>query len=894
VALSLIICLWFGKLNIVINYMNKNLPKTYEAKDYEDKIYAQWEDSGFFNPDNLNIPVDAPTYTVILPPPNITDKLHLGHAAMLAIEDLFVRYHRLRGERVLWLPGTDHAAIATQTVVEKKLQQETGQTRHDLGREAFLEKVNDFITITQAIILKQIRKMGASLDWSRLAFTLDETRQTAVKEMFIQMYDAGLIYRGDRIVNWCSHCQSTLADDEVEYVEQKAQLYTFKYDQDFPMAIATTRPETKLGDTAVAVNPKDERYAKYIGQELTANFLGQALKLKIIGDHNVDMNFGTGALGVTPAHSMADWLMAQEHDLPVIKVIDEEAKIKDGFGKFSQQAAVTARQEIVAQLKDQALLISETEIDNSLSVCYRCNTPIEPLTSLQWFVAVDKPVDRLQGQSLKQAAIAVVENQSAITFLPERFAKRYLDWMHNLRDWCISRQIWFGHRLPVWYRSDQIYVGKTPPSEAGWQQDTDTLDTWFSSGMWTFSTLGWPRNFADGQKRGDLARYHPTQLMETGYEIITLWVSRMIMMSLFALGEVPFSTVYLHGMILDKNGKKMSKSKSNGIDPLDMISAYGTDAVRLSLLVGTTPGNDVKMFEDKIAGYRNFVNKLWNISRFMLCTISRPQLEAIRPQPLTLADRWILQKLDSVISQVTAGLDNYDFSSAGDRLKEFTWNELADWYLEIAKVEGNKEPLLNYILNTILKLWHPFMPFVTEAIWQEVYGSEHLLLVEKWPMSPANLEPAVADMEVVKNVITAIRQARSLNKLQPTQLAKAIIYASDQTTLLQEQVQLIQRLRTSLKEIVITAQGEKLSDSIYISLGTIDIYLLADIDPTKEKERLTKTLAKLDQLIAGIEAKINNAEFTAKAPAEIVAQEERKLTDWRLEKDKLTQQLGKL
>ncbi|MFH0951340.1 MAG: valine--tRNA ligase [bacterium] len=874
--------------------MNKNLPKAYEAKDYEDKIYAQWEDSGFFNPDNLKVPADAPTYTVILPPPNITDKLHLGHAAMLAIEDLFVRYRRLQGERVLWLPGTDHAAIATQTVVEKQLQQETGQTRHDLGREAFLQRVNDFITVTQAIILKQIRKMGASLDWSRLAFTLDENRKAAVKTMFIQMYDVCLINRGDRIVNWCPHCQSTLADDEVEYVEQKTKLYTFKYDANFPIAIATTRPETKLGDTAVAVNPKDERYAQYIGQEFTADFLGQTLKLKIIADHNVDMTFGTGALGVTPAHSMADWLMAQEHDLPLIKVIDEQAKIKPGFGDFSNQTAVVARQMVVDQLKDRNLLVSEEEIDNSLSVCYRCDTPIEPLTSLQWFVAVDQPVDRLHGQSLKQAAIAAVEDQSAITFIPERFAKRYLDWMHNLRDWCISRQIWFGHRLPVWYRDEQIYVGQTAPSEAGWQQDSDTLDTWFSSGMWTFSTLGWPRNLVDGHKRNDLARYHPTQLMETGYEIITLWISRMIMMSLFALQEVPFSTVYLHGLILDKNGKKMSKSKGNGIDPLDMIAAYGTDAVRLSLLVGTTPGNDVRMFADKIAGYRNFVNKLWNISRFMLGTISQPQIDIVRPQPVTLADHWILSKLDRVVVQVTQGLENYDFSSAGDQLKEFTWNELADWYLEIAKIEGDKEFMLNYILNTILKLWHPFMPFVTEAIWNEIYGSERLLLVEKWPQSPDQPEPAVADMEVVKHVITAIRQARSLNKLQPTQLAKAVIYAADQTVLLQGQAQLIQRLRTSLKEIEIKEQGEKLSGAIYISLGSIDIYLLADLDPVKEKERLTKAMAKLDQLIAGTEAKINNPEFLAKAPTEIVEQEKTKLADWRLEQDKLRQQLGNL
>lgn len=884
--------------------MAKELAKAYEASNYEDKIYQSWVDSGFFNPDILEQKLekykDASTYTIILPPPNITDKLHMGHAAMLAIQDLFARYHRQKGERVLWLPGTDHAAIATQTVVEKKLKAETGQSRHDLGREEFLKKVWEFIEVTQSTILKQIKKMGSSLDWSRLAFTLDQERQAAVTEMFCRMHQAGLIYRGDRIVNWCPHCASTLADDEVDYQEQPTKLYTFKYDQNFPIAIATTRPETKLGDTAVAVNPKDERYQQYLGQEFTANFCGQNLKIKIIGDPQVDQDFGTGALGVTPGHSMTDWLMAQEHDLPLIKVIDEQAKIKEGFGQFSGLLATEARQKIVAELQAAGLLVREEEITHNLSVCYRCGTPLEPLTSLQWFVDVGKPVPELGNKSLKERASEVVEREAKINFYPERFSKRYLDWMHNLRDWCISRQLWFGHSIPVWYKNkgqanEEVYVGPSAPTGADWQPETDTLDTWFSSGMWTFSTLGWPQNFANNQKSGDLAKFHPTQLMETGYEIITLWVSRMIMMSLFALQEVPFSEVYLHGMVLDKNGKKMSKSKGNGIDPLDMIAKYGTDAVRLSLLIGTTPGNDSKMFEEKIAGYRNFVNKLWNVARFMLTKIDIPQSRVSRPQGTTLAQQWILAELDNLIKQATQNLDRYDFSALGEELKEFTWNKLADWYLEIAKVEeaANQGEVLNYILNTLLKLWHPFMPFVTESLWQEIYNphdhyqTDNLLMVEEWPQAISGPVLEGKDILLIQDLVTKIRNVRSENKIKPATPVKAVIYSQRYQTLLQEHLALLTNLRTGLSEITISESGSEPDNALRCNLLDIDVFLIAEVDPQQEKARLIKELASLEEAMKILEAKLADQEFISKAPPQVVKKEREKLNDWQLEYQKM-------
>lgn len=866
--------------------MKNELDKVYNPGKNEDNIYHLWENSGFFNPDNLNCDQGAPSYTIVLPPPNITANLHIGHSCMLAIEDLMIRYRRMSGDRVLWIPGTDHAAIATQMVVEKRIFKETGQTRHDLGKTKLLEEVWNFLRSTQKTILYQTRKMGSSLDWSREAFTLDDARRRAVNRLFVDMYKEGVIYRGERIVNWCPHCHSTLADDEVEYKEQGSKLYTFRYSEDFPILISTTRPETKLGDTAVAVNPKDERYSKYIDQEFSVNFCGQALKIKIIGDRNVEMEFGTGALGVTPAHSMVDWQMAQANNLDIIKVIDEDALIRPGFGKYSGLKACEARESIVEELRAQGLMESEEDLANNLSICYRCDTPVEPLPSKQWFVSVDKKIARLEGKSLKEKGIEAAQS-GEIEFIPDRFGKRYLHWMENLHDWCISRQIWFGHSIPVWYKDDEVYCGENAPEGEGWRQDEDTLDTWFSSGMWTFSTLGWPDTFQNGVKSGDLARFHPTQMLNTGYEILTLWVSRMVMMSFFALGEIPFNKVYLHGTILDAKGKKMSKSKGNGVDPLDVISEYGADALRLSLLMGATPGNDNRYSQEKIESKRNLINKIWNVSRFILSEVNDEALnfsKTIAPPLKTLADKWIVKELDILINSVTTRLNNSDFSLAAEELTEFTWNKLADWYLEIAKVEKNKDEILVYILKNLLTLWHPFIPFVSETIWQSF--NKDLLMVSVWPKA-LNIGDSAQEFEIIQKIIVEIRNARSQNKIEPARKIKALIHAPKNKELILNNKEIIARLKTGIEEIEIIDNNYELDKTIVIPLADMTICLLGAIDEGKERERLENEKANLEKLISIQEVKLANRDFIDRAPANIVAAEQEKLSNYRLELSKI-------
>jgi len=863
------------------------MDKVYSPQKHEEHIYDYWQKSGFFNPDNLDLPIDAENYTIILPPPNVTDKLHMGHASTIAIEDLLIRYHRLKGYRTLWLPGTDHAAIATQNVVEKRMYKEKGETRHDLGREKFLQEVNKFALSTQETIISQIQKMGASLDWSRLAFTLDDTRQKAVKEMFIRMYKEGVVYRGERVVNWCPRCHSTLADDEVEYKEQRAKLYTFKYSKDFPFAISTTRPETKLGDTAIAVNPSDNRYKEYIGKTYKVNFVGVDLAIKVIADKNVDMNFGTGALGVTPAHSLVDWQMAQKEDLEMIKVIDESAKIKDGFKDFSGLSVYEARKMIVDKLIDSNLLLETEEINNNLSVCYRCDSPIEPLPSKQWFIDVNKKIERLDNKSLKERALVVTENKE-INFIPERFEKRYKDWMENLHDWCISRQIWYGHRIPVWYRGDEVYVGTEAPQEEGWQQDEDTLDTWFSSGMWTFSTLGWP------EKTKDLEMYHPTQVLETGYEIITLWVSRMIMMSYFALEEVPFENVYLHGMVLDKKGKKMSKSKGNGIDPVDIKEKYGSDSARLSLLIGNTAGNDLKLDEEKIASFRNFVNKLWNISRYIISFVDRVDLEKVelKMNDFTVSDKWIFSAFNQLIKEVSSDLNNYRFSQAGEKLRNFTWNDFADWYIEISKFEksSQKQILLNYILDNLLKLWHPFMPFVSEAIYQELHQKKKMLMVAKWPevaVDINNFDKEIESMNLIQNIIIKIREARSANKVEPAKKIKVLIYGHKHYKQIKEQELLIKSLKTGIDSLEIQEKGQDIKGEIKSIVGEVEVFLIDAIDKEKEKHRREKEIKKLEKQVEFLGKQLENKEFVDKAPEKVVKNQQDKLDQCKTELKKL-------
>ncbi len=719
--------------------INPKFLKPYNPNETEDKIYKLWEESGLFNPDECIkqgfTEENAESFSIVLPPPNVTGTLHLGHAATLTIEDIMTRFARMQGKRTLWLPGTDHAAIATQSKVEKILEKEEGKRKTDLGREEFLKRVNEFAQNSHDTIINQSKKMGASLDWSREAFTLDEKRNFAVRTAFKKMYDDGIIYRGHRIVNWDPKGQTVISDDEIVYEERKAKFYTFKYSKDFPISISTTRPETKLGDTAVAVHPDDPRYKNLIGQTFKVDdFCGVTLEIKIIADKEVDKDFGTGALGVTPAHSQIDADIATRHNLPTKQVINEFAKMIVGNENIKDKKVTEAREAVVEWLRENNLLEKEEEVSQNVSTAERTGGIIEPLPKLQWFINVNKPIKERGDKTLKELMIGAVENKG-INIIPGHFEKVYYNWIENLHDWCISRQIWYGHRIPVWYKGEEVYCGIEAPSGDGWEQDSDTLDTWFSSGLWTFSTLGWPE-----LNSSDLKNYHPTNVLETGYDILFFWVARMILMSTYLLGEIPFKTVYLHGIVRDSQGRKMSKSLGNALDPLELTAKYGADAVRMSLIIGTGPGNDSKMSEDKIRAYKNYANKLWNITRFVLSNT-----EDVKSSDLfnnySDKDKELLKEQDDFLKEITKEMQEYKFYLVGEKIYQYTWTKFADVILEDSKKifeNGNQEEIISrkyFLINTlekILKVLHPFMPFVTEEIWQTM-SKDRLLLIEKWP-----------------------------------------------------------------------------------------------------------------------------------------------------------------
>ncbi|HET8581251.1 MAG TPA: valine--tRNA ligase [Candidatus Paceibacterota bacterium] len=719
--------------------------KAYAPQEHEAAIYQAWEESGYFDPDNL--PGERPeTFSMVLPPPNVTGTLHMGHASMLAIEDAFVRFERMRGKKTLWLPGTDSAAIATQAKVEKQLEKE-GTNRGELGREAFLTRVNAFAHESQATILGQTKAMGSSLDWSRLAYTLDDARTRAVSTAFVRMYEAGLIYRGDRIVNWDPKGQTVISDDEIVHEERTATLYTFRYAKDFPIPISTTRPETKVGDTAVAVNPDDERYQRYIGQEFDLTFCDVPLHIKVVADAGVDPAFGTGALGVTPAHSHIDWEIAEKNGLPRPSVINEYAKMTVE-GRLSGLKVGAAREAVVAWLAEEGLLEKQEDIAQNVATAERTGGIIEPMPKLQWFIDVTKPfviphsaipgIESGATVTLKQLMRAAVESK-AVRIFPDNFDTTYYHWIDNLRPWCISRQIWFGHRIPVWYRGEERYCGTEAPEGDGWEQDPDTLDTWFSSGLWTFSTLGWP------DATPDLEAFHPTSMLETGYDILFFWVARMILMSAFHLGTVPFRTVYLHGLVRDEKGRKMSKSLGNIIDPLTMIEKYGADATRLSLLIQNTPGTDLKLAEARVKGYKNFANKIWNITRFVLTSVAGADLAAA--PAYTADDGALIAEFDALARDVTDHIERYRIDLASDMLYHYIWHRFADEIIEASKpiladddaeAIRSRQQALYAILAGFLKLLHPFMPFVTEAIWQALPQKDaELLMIAPWPVRAA-------------------------------------------------------------------------------------------------------------------------------------------------------------
>ncbi|MEI6191150.1 MAG: valine--tRNA ligase [bacterium] len=723
--------------------MNDKFLKPYNPQETEPRIYKMWEESGFFNPDNLPARHKEP-FTIMMPPPNVTGVLHMGHALMLTTEDIMIRYQRMLGKKTLWLPGTDHAAIATQSKVEKEIYKKEGKNRFDLGREEMLKRVNQFAQDSHDTITSQIKTLGASCDWSREAFTLDEKRNLAVRTVFKKMYNDGLIYRGYRIVNWDPKGQTTISDDEIVYEERDAKMYTFKYSENFPISISTTRPETKVGDTAIAVNPEDERYKQYVGKEYDAVFCGVPIHIKIIADKEVDKDFGTGALGVTPMHSMIDWQMAERHNLPKVQVINEYAKMMIGDDRILGKKTTEAREVIVEWLKSEGLLEKEEAVKQNISTAERTGGIVEPLPKLQWFVAVNKefilPNSEINGiksgqkTTLKEIMKKAVEGEQ-IKIIPDYFGKTYFHWIDKLGDWCISRQIWYGHRIPVWYKNDEIFCDIEVPKGEGWKQDEDTLDTWFSSAMWTFSTLGWP------EKTKDLELYHPTDVLETGYEIIFFWVARMIMMTGYNLGTIPFKNVYFHGTVRDAKGRRMSKSLGNGMDPLEVAKDFGMDAGRIALIIGTAPGTDSKIDENKIRGYKNFANKVWNITRFVLTSVEGFDIDN-KPKLLE-KDEKILVDLKDTVKDITADIDAYRFYMASDKIYHYIWHNFADIIIEESKsaLNGPDEEAkksiqytLYEILKTSLKLLHPFMPFVTEEIWDSLpHKNKSMLMIEFWP-----------------------------------------------------------------------------------------------------------------------------------------------------------------
>ncbi len=712
------------------------LLKPYNPGETEATIYSTWETSGYFNPDvcvqkGATAP-DAESFSMVLPPPNITGRLHLGHALEHSLQDAVVRFERMRGKKVLWVPGTDHAAIATQSRYEK----ESGNKRHDFSREAFFDMIHEFGLKNQADMQQQMRLFGSSLDWSREAFTLDEKRSVAVKTAFKQMYDDGLIYRGYRIVNWDPKGQTTISDDEIVYEEREAKLYTFKYWKDFPIAISTTRPETKVGDVAVAVHPDDARYKEFVGKTYEGVFCSVPLSIKIVADESVQPEFGTGALGVTPAHSQIDWDIAQRHNLEVKPVINEYTKMTVGKETILGKKTTEAREVIVEWLRSEELLEKEEMVKQNVSTAERTGGIVEPLPKLQWFVDVNKPIASKGGKTLKDMmSLPVVSGE--ITIMPDRFEKIYQNWVGNLRDWCISRQIIFGHRIPVWYKENEIYCGVEAPTDPGWEQDTDTLDTWFSSALWTFSTLGWPENTSDFQT------YHPTTFMNPGYEIIFFWVARMVMMSNYLLGAIPFKTVYLHGIVRDAKGVKFSKSLKNGIEPEEIVKKYGTDALRMAMVVGVGPGNDLNFDEQKVKAYSKFANKIWNATRFVLENIS--DLDITKEYKLDTEDQASQDELNALIKEVTTEMEEYKFYLVSEKLYHYFWHTFADVIIERSKkkiTDGTNIESAKYLLyiqlTTLLKLLHPFMPFVTEEIWgllPNATETKKLLIIEAWPES---------------------------------------------------------------------------------------------------------------------------------------------------------------
>lgn len=870
--------------------LSGEMDKTYIPVITEDAVQKIWDAAKVGVADGKG----RETFTMMMPPPNVTGALHLGHAITLTLEDTLARYKRMRGYDVLWLPGTDHAGIATQNVVERHLGSQ-GLDRHVLGREEFVKKVWSWKDVYHKRITEQVKKIGASCDWSRERFTLDDGLSSGVTHAFVQLHKKGLIYRDKRLVNWCPRCTTVLSDIEVDHREEDGNLYFVRYfvnATDRSICVATTRPETMLGDVAVAVHPDDPRYSEFIGKKVILPITNRLIP--VIADKRVDPKFGTGAVKITPAHDPLDAAIGRDHKLESIVVIGPNGKMTKHAGRFRGMSIPEARNNIIRYLDDIGNLEKIVKHKHNVGHCSRCSAVIEPLEGLQWFVKM---------QPLAEKAIKAVKKKE-VTFVPERFEKEFLSWLENIQDWCISRQLWWGHQIPVWYCKKvaewpkgskkkgegcgQPIVAEHAPAACphcgnlALVRDPDVLDTWFSSGLWPFSTLGWPN------KTPDLKRYYPNTILETGRDIIFFWVARMVTLGLELTGEVPFKTVYLHGLVLDEHGKKMSKSSGNGIDPLEMAEKFGADALRLSLTVGAAPGVDLRFSETKIAGQRNFINKLWNASRFVASKLKNNEIPH-DPVPHSLPDRWILSRLNSLIAEVTVSLEKYAFGEAATKIQDFVWYEFCDWYLELTKETPNTAVLAHTIAQ-ILRLAHPCIPFVTESIWSHLFGGKKvsLLTQQKWPTAiSAKINPKIeADMRVMLSVISVIRSIRNEMGVEPGKKISAVVYSVEKFETLQKNANEVKKL-AHLSSLKIAKQGKKIENAVAKFENGIEIYLPLSqlLDPREEKRRLNGELVDIEQYRVLIATRLDNKDFVARAPVNVVSAERTKLAE---AEDKIT------
>ena len=860
--------------------MKKDLPKTYDPKLVESAIYDMWMENDCFKaePDP-----DKKPYSIVMPPPNVTGQLHMGHALDSTLQDILTRYKRMEGYSALWLPGTDHAGIATQIKVEEELRVKEGKTRYDLGREKFLERVWAWKEKYGSRIVEQQRKLGVSCDWSRSRFTMDEGCSRAVREAFCEMYDKGLIYKGSRIINWCPHCLTALSDAEVEYVDKPGHLWYIRYplsDGSGDIVVATTRPETMMGDTGVAVNPNDEKFQHLIGKTCILPIMNR--EIPIVGDEYCEIGFGTGAVKMTPAHDPNDFEVGLRHNLDVIRVIADNGTINENGGKYNGMDRYECRKALVKDLEEQGYLVKTEPYSHNVGTCYRCHNDVEPLISAQWFVKM-KP--------LAEEAIRVVKD-GTIKFVPERFSKTYLNWMENVHDWCISRQLWWGHQIPAWYCDEcgHINVSREDPTKCEkcgcthLTRDEDVLDTWFSSGLWPFSTLGWPDLDSE-----DLKYWYPTTDMVTGYDIIFFWVARMVVSGMEQMKKEPFKTVFIHGLVRDDKGRKMSKSLGNGIDPLEMAEKYGADALRFNLITGNSPGNDMRFYVEKCEAMRNFANKIWNASRYVLMNLTVEETGLPDAADLEIEDKWVLTKLNTLIKEVTENMDAYELGVASAKVYDFIWDTYCDWYIELTKArlygENEKSKLaaqkvLVYVLDQFLRLLHPFMPFITEEIWQAIPHEGKFLMLADWPEydESLNFGAEAAHMESVMNAIRSIRNRRAEMNVPPSK--KSTLYVvSDKGEIFRQGEGFICRLAYADKVIICENDPEGHENMVCVVTNDAKLYIPLEelIDFEKELARLEKEKANCLKQIAMFEGKLSNEAFVSRAPEKVVAEQREKL-----------------